>query len=53
MDEICDFVSVIHQGDCLFTGTPAAMRESTGEESLEKAFLNVIGHVPRVLGKVA
>ena len=53
MDEICDFVSVIHQGDCLFTGTPAAMREKTEEESLEKAFLKVIGHVPRVLGKVA
>lgn len=44
MDEICDAVSVIHQGDCLFTGIPADMKRQVKEDSLEKAFLEIIGH---------
>ncbi|MBE2192437.1 MAG: ABC transporter ATP-binding protein [Alphaproteobacteria bacterium] len=53
MDEICDFVSVIHQGNCLFSGSPDEMKISSYEDTLEKAFLKIIGHAPRVLGKTA
>jgi ABC-2 type transport system ATP-binding protein len=43
MDEICDKVSVTHGGSIPFTGTPQALREQMGNESLEKAFLKLIG----------
>ena len=43
MDEICDQVSVTHGGLIPFTGTPQALREQMGNESLEKAFLKLIG----------
>lgn len=44
MDEICDSVSVIHQGNKLFSGTPAEMKSGGADVSLEKAFLRTIGH---------
>ncbi len=53
LDEICDRVSVIHGGNSLFVGTPADMRAQAQEDSLEKAFLKIIGFEPRVLGKIA
>lgn len=43
MDEICDAVTVIHGGQVKFTGTPAEMKSSNQETSLEKAFLKIIG----------
>ncbi len=42
MDEICDRITVIHDGLVHFEGVPAALREKTGEPSLEKAFLRIV-----------
>ncbi|MDD9901657.1 MAG: ABC transporter ATP-binding protein [Alphaproteobacteria bacterium] len=42
MDEICDRVAVIHNGQQVFTGTPSAMKADTGQDYLERAFLHVI-----------
>lgn len=43
MNEICDRVSVLHQGKIEFLGTPADLRAQTGNDNIERAFLNVIG----------
>jgi ABC-2 type transport system ATP-binding protein len=48
MDEICDRVAVIHDGGMQFTGTPAALREKAGEDTLERAFLSIIAESKRV-----
>ncbi|HOO49990.1 MAG TPA: ABC transporter ATP-binding protein [Alphaproteobacteria bacterium] len=53
MDEICDFVTVLHGGECQFQGAPSQMKAENSEDSLEKAFLKIIGFEPRVLGKIA
>ncbi|MDY0028828.1 MAG: ABC transporter ATP-binding protein [Pseudobdellovibrionaceae bacterium] len=53
LDEICDRVSVIHAGHSLFVGAPADMKTQAKEDSLEKAFLKIIGFEPTVLGKIA
>jgi len=53
IDEICDRISVIHAGNRLFTGTPAEMKASFHEDSLEKAFLKIIASDPSVLGNAA
>lgn len=42
MDEICDRVAVMHDGEIRFTGTPAGLRETTGQAYLERAFLKSI-----------
>ncbi len=42
MNEICDRVSVLHGGELVFTGTPEALRQEGGADSLERAFLHVI-----------
>lgn len=42
MDEICDRISVIHNGVIHYTGTPEAFRESKNESSLERAFLHIV-----------
>lgn len=42
MDEICDRVGVLHDGELRFTGTPAALKKETGENYLERAFLSCI-----------
>lgn len=42
MDEICDNVGVIHDGRLMFAGTPAALKQQTGQEYLERAFLKII-----------
>ena len=39
LDEICDRIGVIHNGQLFFTGTPAEFKRKYGGESLEKAFL--------------
>ncbi|MCD8493858.1 MAG: ABC transporter ATP-binding protein [Alphaproteobacteria bacterium] len=43
MDEICDRVAVLHGGRICFCGTPAAMKAETRSETLERAFLTLIG----------
>lgn len=42
MDEICDRVGIIHDGQLMFLGTPAELKEKTQQEYLERAFLKVI-----------
>lgn len=42
MDEICDRVCVIHDGDLKFVGTPKALKKQAGQDYLERAFLGLI-----------
>lgn len=42
MDEICDRVTLLHDGQLKFTGKPAALKKKTKDESLERAFLHFI-----------
>jgi len=42
MDEICDDISVLHEGYIRYSGSPAGFRNLTGEPSLEKAFLHIV-----------
>ena len=42
MDEICNRVSVIHDGAIRFTGTPGGFKQEMAESTLEKAFLAVV-----------
>lgn len=52
MDEICDRISVIHNGIVHYAGTPAGFREEMGETNLERAFLRIVQKespdIPRV-----
>lgn len=43
MHELCDRVAVLHGGNIVFTGTPADILVQTGQETLERAFLHLIG----------
>lgn len=43
MNEICDRVSILHQGRLEFLGTPEMLRTQTGNDNIERAFLKVIG----------
>jgi ABC-2 type transport system ATP-binding protein len=42
MDEICDRVAVLHDGVFKFIGEPEALRNLTGSENLERAFLHFV-----------
>lgn len=42
MDEICDCVTIIHQGRKIFDGTPTEVKMKGGSDSLERAFLELI-----------
>ena len=42
MDEICNRVSVLHEGELKFLGTPNSLKTKTSEEYLERAFLKLI-----------
>lgn len=44
MDEICDRVGIIHGAELKFLGTPAAMKDQTKKDNLERAFLSIIDH---------
>jgi ABC-2 type transport system ATP-binding protein len=46
VEEICDHMAVLHRGEVAFTGQPAALRERSGERSLEGAVLKCIGEAP-------
>lgn len=48
MDEICDRVAVLHDGGIRFTGTPQELKQKTGQEYLERAFLKSIEGSTRV-----
>lgn len=48
MDELCDRIGVIHDGALRFLGTPAALKEKTKCDSLERAFLKTIEDSKRV-----
>lgn len=43
IDEICDRISIIHNGKQGFVGTPDSFKQQFKEASLEKAFLRSIG----------
>ncbi len=53
MDEICDRVMVVHQGDTPYLGTTEGMKTQTAQETLEKAFLKIINAESMLLGKAA
>lgn len=42
MDEICDRVAVMHDGQIRFVGTPQQLKEQTKQDYLERAFLKII-----------
>ena len=42
IEEICDYMAVLHQGRLAYAGTPAEFGQSYGEKSLERAFLKCI-----------
>jgi ABC-2 type transport system ATP-binding protein len=42
MDEICDRVGVLHKGFLLYAGPPAGLKQQTGADHLERAFLKLI-----------
>ncbi len=48
MDELCDRVAIIHDAGMPFIGTPAELRATTGQDSLERAFLSIIAESKRV-----
>jgi sodium transport system ATP-binding protein len=41
-ERLCDQIAIIHDGRLHAQGTVAAIREQTGEPSLEKAFLSIV-----------
>ena len=43
VDKLCDRVVVIHHGRVFFTGTVAALRQQTGLDDLEEAFVALVG----------
>lgn len=43
MNEICDRVAILHTGHIRFLGQPSELREQTGNDNIERAFLQVIG----------
>lgn len=42
MDEICDRVGVLHEGNLLYLGPPSGLKAQTGSDHLERAFLKLI-----------
>lgn len=44
VERLCDHVTIIHGGKIVHDGTPKSMHEVSGEKSLEKAFLSLVGY---------
>ncbi len=42
MDEMCDRIAIMHEGQIKFVGTPQEFKKLTGSEQLEQAFLEFI-----------
>lgn len=53
MDEICDRIGIIHDGNLLFTGTPKEIKKTTKQDYLERAFLKTIDAYDKTNKKVA
>ena len=47
IEEVCETVAVLHDGEIKYNGPPAGMREQYGGGTLEDAYLKIIGEVPR------
>ena len=45
IEELCETVAVLHDGDLRFIGSPAQMRRDTGTETLENAFMHLTERV--------
>jgi ABC-2 type transport system ATP-binding protein len=48
VEEICSTLAVLDHGRLRFVGAPARLRERTGEDNLERAFLNCVRADPDV-----
>jgi ABC-2 type transport system ATP-binding protein len=46
VDELCDEMAVLHEGDLRFSGTPTALRQRFGADNLEEAYLACIRQDP-------
>ncbi len=42
VERLCDDLAVIHDGVVVARGTPATIKEATGDQSLERAFLKLV-----------
>src|SRR5204862_7223853 len=42
VEEVCDRITVLHEGTMAYAGSPGGLRERYGETSLEHAFLKCI-----------
>ena len=42
IEEICDYMLILHRGTFAFSGAPSELRERYGEQTLENAFLKCI-----------
>lgn len=45
-ERLCDDIAVIHQGKICGRGSVAELKAQTGEQSMEKAFLALVGYAP-------
>jgi sodium transport system ATP-binding protein len=45
VERLCDHIVVIHGGTVRAEGTVASLREQSGETSLERAFLRLVGEL--------
>jgi sodium transport system ATP-binding protein len=43
VERLCDHVSVVHKGIVAAEGSVSALRDQTGEDSMESAFLKIVG----------
>lgn len=48
IEELCETVAVLHDGDLRFLGSPAQMRQDTGSDTLENAFMQLTKGVAAV-----
>ncbi|AIE87757.1 ABC transporter ATP-binding protein [Fimbriimonas ginsengisoli] len=46
VERLCDEIVVIHDGVAMGEGTVASLKAKTGQETLEKAFLSLVGFQP-------
>ena len=44
MDEICDRVALLHDGEIRYVGTASELKDKTETKNLEQAFLDFIEH---------
>lgn len=44
VERLCDDVVILHEGKICGAGSPASLKSQTGEQSMEKAFLSLVGY---------